>query len=166
MVWGGWLDEGGRVCERESFCSCVVCAYEAIPYPCLACSPHTQLTQPNPTPTPPLLLPPTTTIPTLPHARRVEARSGATSTVAGNVSGFWELHLPTSDPRMRPCYVLYCGGNGFSLWLPSLRWVKGGRGGDGFGWLGLLGLVCVDLETKKNTNTHKHTTTGTARRWS
>jgi hypothetical protein len=39
------------------------------------------------------------------------------------VAGFWELCLPTSDARMRPCYVLYCGGNGFSLWLPSLRWV-------------------------------------------
>lgn len=47
------------------------------------------------------------------------------SKVAGNVAGFWELRLPTADPRMRPCYVLYCGEKGFSLWLPSLRWVEG-----------------------------------------
>ncbi len=51
----------------------------------------------------------------------VEARTGQTSKVAGNVAGFWELCLPTADARMCPCYVLYCGANGFSLWLPSLR---------------------------------------------
>lgn len=41
--------------------------------------------------------------------------------MAGNVAGLWELRLLTADPRMRPCYVLYCGEKGFSLWLPSLR---------------------------------------------
>ena len=51
----------------------------------------------------------------------VEARTGKTNKVAGNVAGLWELRLQTAEPRMRPCYVLYCGEKGFSLWLPSLR---------------------------------------------
>lgn len=152
------MDEGGRVCEREFLLVCYVCIRgHPLPLPRLFL-PHP--TNPTPSSHPqPQPIPTITPHHTTPHAIRVEARSGATSKVAGNVSGFWELHLPTSDPRMRPCYVLYCGGNGFSLWLPSLRWVgKGGRGGDGFGWLGLLGLVCVDLETKKKKK-HQHTQT-------
>ncbi len=52
---------------------------------------------------------------------QVEIRTGAASLVAKGVSSFWELCLPTDEASMRPCYVLYCGDHGFSLWLPSLK---------------------------------------------
>lgn len=53
------------------------------------------------------------------------------SLVGTGVSNFWELRLPSpssssngsGEGLLRPCYLLYCGDNGFSLWLPSLQCV-------------------------------------------
>lgn len=47
--------------------------------------------------------------------------TGHLSIVAHEVSNFWELELPIAEERMQPCYVIYCGNNGFSMWLPSLK---------------------------------------------
>jgi hypothetical protein len=62
---------------------------------------------------------------------RLELGTGALTLVATGVSNLWELQLPCLgtqasqwDERLRPCYLLYCGDNGFSLWLPSLRSVS------------------------------------------
>lgn len=51
---------------------------------------------------------------------QVEIKSAVTTLIAKGVSSLWELVLPTEEKAMHPCYVLYCGEQGFSLWLPSL----------------------------------------------
>lgn len=50
---------------------------------------------------------------------QIQVQDAATFCVGTGVSNLWELSLPTGEASMRPCYVLYCGDRGFSLWLPS-----------------------------------------------